>query len=58
MQAIGATPVGGPTGDVPQTPTIVNKIAIHSVTAANDPYGEMMSYAKPIVVPTTLPASR
>ena len=56
MQAIGATPVGGPTGDVPQTPTVINKIEIHSVTAANDPYGEMMSYAKPIVVPTTLPS--
>jgi peptidyl-prolyl cis-trans isomerase B (cyclophilin B) len=55
MQAIGATPVGGPSGDVPQTPTIIKKIEIHPVTPGNNPYGEMMSYAKPIVVPATLP---
>src|SRR5262249_5162276 len=56
VQEIGSTPVGGETGDVPKTPTIVKKIEVHSVTPQNNPYGEMMSFAKPIVVPSTVPS--
>ena len=62
MQAIGVSPVGGSTGDVPTTPTIVKKIEIHAVTSQNNPYGEMLSFAKPLIVPSTgsatLPAQK
>ncbi len=56
MHAIGSAPVGGPNNDAPQTPAIVKQIEIKTVTPGNNPYGEMMSFAKPLVVPSTLPA--
>ena len=53
LQTIGASPVKTET---PTTPVMVKSIEIKPVTPENNPYGEMMSYAKPIVMPTTLPA--
>ena len=55
LQALGNTEVKGET---PVTPPIVTSITIHPVTPEHNPYGEMMSYAKPLVVPTTLPRNK
>jgi peptidyl-prolyl cis-trans isomerase B (cyclophilin B) len=53
LQGIGASPVKG---EVPLKPTVIDKIDIKPVTREHNPYGEMMSYAKPLVVPTTEPS--
>jgi peptidyl-prolyl cis-trans isomerase B (cyclophilin B) len=50
LKAIGSAPVKGET---PENPVVVKKIEINPVTRQTNPYGEMMSYAKPLVVPTT-----
>lgn len=55
MHAIGSEPVSGPGNDTPKTPTVIKQIKILPVTQQQNPYGEMMSFAHPLVVPATLP---
>jgi hypothetical protein len=54
MHAIGSSEVKGET---PVKPTIINRLSIIPVTPGHNPYGEMMNYAKPMVVPSTIPAN-
>src|SRR5262249_28083892 len=58
VHAIGNAPVGSPTGDAPQTPVTIKSIKVYPVTADKNPYGEMMSYAKPTIIPTTVPSPK
>jgi peptidyl-prolyl cis-trans isomerase B (cyclophilin B) len=53
MQAIGS---GTVKGETPENPVVVKSIEIKPVTPQENPYGEMMGYAKPLVLPATLPS--
>jgi hypothetical protein len=55
MHAIGATAVAGTNNDAPKTPIVIKEIKVLPVTLQANPYGEMMSFAHPLVVPATLP---
>lgn len=55
MQAIGSVPVGGAGNDTPKTPVIVKQVEILPVTHDRNPYLEILSFAKPAALPTTLP---
>jgi peptidyl-prolyl cis-trans isomerase B (cyclophilin B) len=57
LHAIGSGPVGGPNNDTPQTPIAIKKIELHPVTRKDNPYGELMSFTKPLTLPSEAPAT-
>lgn len=46
--AIGKLPVGGPSNDTPKNPPVIQSMTVHAVTAANNPYAQLLA-------PTTQP---
>jgi peptidyl-prolyl cis-trans isomerase B (cyclophilin B) len=57
MHAIGAEAASGTSNDAPKTPTVIKEINVLPVTLQENPYVQMMSFAHPIPLPTTLPST-
>jgi peptidyl-prolyl cis-trans isomerase B (cyclophilin B) len=51
--ALGKVPVGGPSGDTPEHPPVIQSIRVYAVTAAHNPYAQIITLQPS--GPTTLP---
>jgi peptidyl-prolyl cis-trans isomerase B (cyclophilin B) len=58
LHAIGEAPNTGTGSDTPKNPVIVKGIEVLPVTMKQNPYAELLSFAKPVALPTTVPSSR